>query len=117
MKVSSLKKQLNPSRNFSFSTPVCLKFNIPLVMDGVFLLKNILPNTVTLVFFDPQYRGVLDKLNYGNEGKRQILRKELLQMSETTIKEFIGLIDKVIKPSGHLFLWIDKFHFCEGISS
>ena len=34
-----------------------------------------------LVFFDPQFREVLDKLAYGNEGARQVERCNLPQMS------------------------------------
>ena len=36
-------------------------------------------------------------------------------MSEETIIEFIKEIDRVLKPSGHLFLWVDKFHLCQGV--
>ena len=39
--------------------------------DALALLRS-LPNDCTpLVFFDPQYRGVMDKLKFGNEGARQ----------------------------------------------
>ncbi|HKG70020.1 MAG TPA: hypothetical protein VKA92_14200, partial [Segetibacter sp.] len=71
---------------------------------------------ITACFFDPQYRGVMDKMKYGNEGERQKGRAELEQMSEETIKLFIKEIDRVLIPDGHLFLWVDKFHFCEGTS-
>jgi site-specific DNA-methyltransferase (adenine-specific) len=37
-------------------------------------------------------------------------------MSEELIQEFIEEISRVLQPSGHLFLWIDKFHLCEGTS-
>ena len=37
-------------------------------------------------------------------------------MDEDTIRTFIKEIHRVMKPSGHLFLWIDKFHLCEGVS-
>ena len=85
-------------------------------MDGLDLLKLIPSNSVTACFFDPQYRGVLDKQKYGNEGiKRGKARSELPQMPEKTIETFIINIDNVLKPSGHVFLWIDKFHLCEGI--
>jgi site-specific DNA-methyltransferase (adenine-specific) len=90
--------------------------NQPNVIDGRKLLASINNNVITTTFFDPQYRGVLDKLAYGNEGRRQKGRSELQQMSEETIKSFIQEIDRVLVPSGHLFLWIDKFHLCEGIS-
>lgn len=57
-----------------------------------------------LHFFDPQYRGVLDKLKYGNEGQaRGKARCELTQMDEDTIVNFIKEIDRVLKDSGHLF--------------
>jgi site-specific DNA-methyltransferase (adenine-specific) len=36
-------------------------------------------------------------------------------MTEIVIKNFILEISTVLKKSGHLFLWIDKFHLCEGI--
>ncbi|MDD6186618.1 MAG: DNA methyltransferase [Oscillospiraceae bacterium] len=71
-----------------------------------------------LCFFDPQYRGVLDKLSYGNEGKtRGKQRSALPQMTEDIIKSFLFEIERVLTPSGYLFLWVDKFHLCEGISS
>ena len=71
-----------------------------------------------MIFFDPQYRGVLDKLSYGNEGvSRGKARSSLPQMDETVIFEFISKIEKVLMPSGYLFLWVDKFHLVEGVSS
>lgn len=81
--------------------------------DGMDLMQQIKSNTIKCVFFDPQYRGVLDKMNYGNEGARQRERHNLTQMSEETIVNFIKQIDNILTPSGHLFLWIDKFHLCE----
>ncbi|MDE5591642.1 MAG: site-specific DNA-methyltransferase, partial [Helicobacter sp.] len=78
-------------------------------------MQNLKSNSIDLCFFDPQYRGVLDKLNYGNEGNRQKKRLELLQMSEETITSFIAEISRVLKNSCYLMLWIDKFHLCEGI--
>ncbi|MCD6010380.1 MAG: Adenine specific methylase [Flavipsychrobacter sp.] len=94
-----------------------IKVNDKNTMDGLSLLQNIYTNVITACFFDPQYRGIMDKLNYGNEGARQIERAELGQMSEETIKAFINEIGRVLVPSGHLFLWIDKFHLCEGTSN
>lgn len=84
------------------------------VICGLELLDNIHDNVITACFFDPQYRGIMDKMKYGNEGERQKKRVELQQMSEETIKLFIDEIDRVLIESGHLFLWIDKFHLCEG---
>ena len=37
-------------------------------IDGLKLLKSIQDTSIATTFFDPQYRGVLDKLKYGNEG-------------------------------------------------
>lgn len=92
------------------------KFNYKNKMDGVDLLKNLKDNTVKIAFFDPQYRGVLDKLSYGNEGKaRGKARCDLTQMTEEKILEFIKEYDRVVKPSGYLFLWVDKFHVCTGV--
>lgn len=86
--------------------------------DGLDLLADINDNTIATAFFDPQYRGVLDKLKYGNEGKaRGKARCELAQMDEDTIINFIKEIDRVLKNSGHLFLWVDKFHLCQGTLS
>lgn len=45
-----------------------IKANQTQKMDGLVLLSKIKDETIKLAFFDPQYRGVLDKLNYGNEG-------------------------------------------------
>ena len=71
-----------------------------------------------MTFFDPQYRGILDKLSYGNEGKsRGKERSDLPQMSENIIKTFLKEIERVLAPSGYLFLWIDKFHLVEGVNS
>lgn len=85
--------------------------------DGREFLKDLADEVVSTAFFDPQYRGVMDKMKYGNEGKRQRGRFELQQMPEEMIVEFMSEIDRVLAPSGHLFLWIDKFHLCEGIAS
>jgi site-specific DNA-methyltransferase (adenine-specific) len=81
-----------------------LPFNSKLKMDGLTLLQSLENNSVSVVFFDPQYRGVLDKMNYGNEGERQIERSKLIQMGEKTIISFVREINRVLKPSGHLFL-------------
>ena len=86
-------------------------------MDGLHFLSILPENAIPAAFLDPQYRGVLDKLKYGNEGdSRERRRAELAQMTEGTIKAFISGIDRVLTPSGYLFLWIDKFHLCTGFA-
>lgn len=89
--------------------------NRPLNICGLELLSKLEDQSTHLAFFDPQYRGVLDKMRYGNEGERQKGRAVLHQMSEEVIVCFIQGIHRVLKPSAYLFLWIDKFHLCEGV--
>jgi len=84
--------------------------------DGLSLMATLPDESIKTTFFDPQYRGVLDKLSFGNEGEnRAKARCNLTQMNEPTIKKFIQEIDRVLLPSGHLFLWVDKFHLCQGV--
>ena len=35
--------------------------------------------------------------------------------AEATISHFVRGIDRALIPSGHLFLWVDKFHLCQGV--
>ena len=100
--------------------PQTVQWPLPLnqrnMHDGLDLLVALEPESVPLCIFDPQYRGILDKMQYGNEGvSRGRARSALPQMSEDTIAEFIAAIATALIPSGHLFLWIDKFHLCTGI--
>ena len=93
--------------------PPDLPLNTKLRMDGLVLLRKLLDDTVSAIFFDPQYRGVYDKLQYGNEDtSRNHVRVALPQMDEPLIIEFMAEISRVLIPSGHLFLWMDKFHLC-----
>lgn len=86
--------------------------------DGMDLLSTLSDNSVKVTFFDPQYRGVLDKLKYGNEGQgRGKARCSLIQMNEEQIQAFITAIARCLKPSGYLFLWVDKYHLCQGVNN
>ncbi|MCY4418466.1 MAG: DNA methyltransferase [Cytophagales bacterium] len=97
------------------SIPGSLKLNQKMTMDGSLFLSMLPKESVTVAFLDPQYRGVLDKMNYGNEGKgRAKARCSLQQMDDQTIHKLIKGISNALIPSGHLFLWIDKFHLCTG---
>lgn len=99
----------------SFALPPTLTYNTRLKMDGLRFLGELPSGVIAATFFDPQYRGVLDRLAYGNEGEsRGKARASLPQMSEEAIAEFIAEIDRVLIESGHLFLWMDKFHLCTG---
>ena len=93
--------------------PDDLPLNTKIKMDGIKLLKKLLDDTVSAVFFDPQFRGVYDKMKYGNENtSRNHVRVALPQMDEDTIIAFVKEISRVLIPSGHLFMWMDKFHLC-----
>ena len=94
------------------------KMNCENAANGLDLLKDINDQSVATVFLDPQYRGILDKLKYGNEGRtRNRQRCTLQQMNDETIKAFVKQIDRVLRKSGHLFLWVDKFHLCQGVEN
>ena len=98
--------------------PPGLQPNTRLKMDGIEFLGKLPAKSVPVAFFDPQYRGVLDKLSYGNEGENRGQRRAaLVQMGKDLILEFLRGIDAALIPSGHLFLWVDKFHVCEGVGS
>jgi site-specific DNA-methyltransferase (adenine-specific) len=97
-----IKNEINLPLN-SFKNKKLI-LNSKLKMDGLYLLKSLEDNSINTVFFDPQYRGILDKMNYGNEGERQIQRSKLIQMNERKITSFIKEINRTLKPSSHLFL-------------
>lgn len=78
-------------------------------VDGIELLRSLPDRCAAAAFFDGQYRDVLDKLKYGNEGERQVGRAELPQMTRAQIGTFVREIERVLKPSGYLFLWVDKY--------
>ena len=84
-------------------------------MSGYALLRSLQDRSAALAFFDPQYRAVLDKLKYGNEGARQKGRAALRAMSEYEISRFIEEIERVLKPSGHLMFWVDKYIIGESL--
>ncbi|WP_342352669.1 hypothetical protein [Helicobacter muridarum] len=56
-----------------------IKKNTKLKVCGLTLMQSLESQSVDLCFFDPQYRGVLDKMKYGNEGERQKGRAALHQ--------------------------------------
>lgn len=91
-----------------------MKFNVPQKMDGLTLLRSIDDGAAALVVADPQYRGVLDKQGYGNEGTRHPERSALPQMSELEICRFVGESARVLRPGSHFFMWTDKFSIGTG---
>jgi hypothetical protein len=78
------------------------------------LLRSLPGNSVAVAFFDPQHRGVLNRLKYGNEGARQKERHALPAMTDSYIEQCCRDIARTLQPSGYLFLWVDTFRLCRG---
>jgi site-specific DNA-methyltransferase (adenine-specific) len=114
--VFATTRDLPSTNSYQYEWP--LPLNQKNQCDGLDLLAKLEPRSIPLCIFDPQYRGILDKMRYGNEGvSRGRKRAQLLQMSEHTIIQFICGISDALLPSGHLFLWVDKFHLCTGVQA
>lgn len=97
--------------------PAHLPANTRLKMNGLDLLAALPEGAFPAAFLDPQYRGVLDRLAYGNEGVGRGRKRTALPQMTMEIPDFVRGIDRVLMPSGHLFLWVDKFHLCTGIGA
>ena len=81
--------------------------------DALTLLRSLRDSCTQLVFFDPQYRGVLDHLQYGNEGSRQRGRAGLPAMTKDYIDACCREAVRTLRPSGYLLRWTDTFHLCQ----
>src|SRR5262245_4105313 len=81
--------------------------------DALELLASLADGCAATAFFDPQYRGVLDKLKFGNEGARQRERCALPQMSAEYIDACLREIARILRPSGYCMLWTDTFQLVE----
>jgi site-specific DNA-methyltransferase (adenine-specific) len=81
--------------------------------DALELLRALPDACAPLVLFDPQYRSVLDKLAFGNEGARQHGRATLPAMSEALIDAVCRESARVLKPGGYLLQWADTFNLCQ----
>jgi site-specific DNA-methyltransferase (adenine-specific) len=90
----------------SRETPV---FNARQRMDGRKLLRALPEGRAALAFVDPQYRAIMDRQKYGNEGERQKARAALPQMTDEDIAAIVEEVERVLRPSGHLALWVDKY--------
>jgi site-specific DNA-methyltransferase (adenine-specific) len=88
--------------------------DVALREDAFTLLCSLPDGCTPLVFFDPQYREVLDRLAYGNEGARQRERCALPAMTSGYIDACCREIARVLTASGYLMLWADTFRLCTG---
>jgi site-specific DNA-methyltransferase (adenine-specific) len=89
------------------------KRNVAQPGDALDLLTSLPDACAALTFFDPQHRGVLDKLRFGNEGARQKGRAALPAMTDNYIDACCREIARVLAPSGYCMLWVDTFGLCE----
>jgi site-specific DNA-methyltransferase (adenine-specific) len=81
--------------------------------DALELLRSLPDGCTPLVFFDPQFEGVLKYLKYGNPGARQKGRAKLPTMSDDYIDACCRAAARVLRGSGYLMLWADTFNVCE----
>jgi site-specific DNA-methyltransferase (adenine-specific) len=83
--------------------------------DALALLRSLSDSAARLIFFDPQFREVLEKQKYGNEGiGRQRARAALPAMTSDYIDACCREGMRVLRPSGYLMRWIDVFGLCTG---
>jgi site-specific DNA-methyltransferase (adenine-specific) len=82
--------------------------------DALELLQSLPDCCTPLIFFDPQHRDVLDKLQYGNEGTRQKGRAKLPAMKDSYIEACCRESVRLLTPSGYLMYWLDTYGLCQG---
>jgi hypothetical protein len=86
------------------------------VGDALDLLRTIPIEFTKLVFWDPQFRQLLDEQRYGNEGiNRGKRRMELPPMPSEFIASCDSEIGRIIVPSGYCFRWVDEFQLLNGL--
>jgi hypothetical protein len=70
-------------------------YDVPQRGDALQLLQSLPASSSPLVIFDPEFRGPLDRLKFGNEGERQRGRASLPPMSESYIDAVCSEIARV----------------------
>lgn len=84
-------------------------------MDGLELLKRIPDASIPYVIFDPQYDHLLQHMKFGykkGEG-RMHKRVALPPQNAMDLWRFGQEIARILKPSGHVSLWMDTHILCE----
>jgi site-specific DNA-methyltransferase (adenine-specific) len=83
--------------------------------DALEFLQSLPDGCAKLGFFDAQFRELLNRQKYGNEGvNRQSVRAALPAMTPNFIDTVIHEFARVLAPSAYLMRWVDKFVLCEG---
>ena len=75
------------------------QLNVKQTGEGLELLSSLGDNSVSLVFFDPQYEAVSKVLH---------LVYPLHEQSDYQIMRMLEQIERVLKPSGFCLLWVNK---------
>ena len=84
--------------------------------EGLLFLSCIHNETIDCCFFDPQYKGAVNKMGKKSQ-KRNINRMQLNQMEDSTIVDFMKEINRCLKPSKHLFFWLDTYHLINNVKN
>jgi len=86
------------------------------VGDALELLRALPSESRNLVFWDAQYRQLLDQERYGNEGvSRGRRRKTFPAMSQEYITECDREIARGLVPSGYCARWVDEFQLLSSL--
>jgi len=93
--------------------PVSFARNTAQAGDALTLLQSLPDGRSPLLFFDPQFRAVLDKLAFGNEDARQRGRAQLPAMTEQYIEAVCRESARVLRRGGYLMRWSDTYCLCE----
>lgn len=98
----------------SAAQTVRVEKNVRQKMDGLALLRALDDRSADAIVLDPQYRAILDKMRYGNEGERQRGRATLRQQGDAEIEQFVHEAARTLKGSAYMFMWLDKFALFSG---
>jgi hypothetical protein len=93
----------------------CFELDRRNVGDALDLLRAVPTEFTKLVFWDPQFRQLLDEQRYGNEGINWGKRKQLPAMSWEFIASCDAEIGRITVPSGYCCRWVDEFQLLNGL--